>query len=176
MTHKELTEQTTEYQTEEQPQRATTALALIPQGHAAVMPIHGMIIDVNADFESKLQAVATIDEMIGGESERIDKFLNTIVWAIGVAQHDATVRQDNDDLQDVIRTVLHVIATKGREHEPQAFSFTSRAVANYFETRIVPLFGIRFERPLPFRFAKVATRKGSTYSIQLVRDAVYPQM
>lgn len=171
-----MTQTDTTNETQEQPTRSySTALALIPQGHAPIMPVHGMTIDADADFESKVNAIATIDEMIGGESERIDKFLNTVVWAIGVVQHDASVRDDNDNLNDATRTVLHVIATKGSEHEPQAFSFTSGAVANYFKSRIIPLFGIRFDRPLPFRFSKVPTRKGSTYSIQLVRDAVYPQ-
>src|SRR5579859_6566958 len=168
MTTKDTTIETQEE--EVTPRPYSTALALIPQGHAQVSPVHGMTIDVDADFESKMQAVATIDEMIGGESERIDKFLNTVIWAIGVVQHDATVRNDADELHDATRTVLHVVATKGREHEPQAFSFTSSAVANYFATRMIPLFGIRFEHPLPFRFSKVPTRKGSTYSIQLVRD------
>lgn len=162
------------FQDEQPVQKRSTALALIPMGHAPVSPIHGVSIDVDADFEAKVQAVSTIDQMIGGDSQRIDKYLNTVVWAIGVVQHDATVRNDADQLNEATRTVLHVIATKGQVHDAESFSFTSSAVANYFATRIIPLFGIRFERPLGFRFSKVPTRKGSTYSIQLVSDIAYP--
>lgn len=145
--------------------------------------VHGMQLIADAPFAYRVAALRFIGKFIGGETIRIDRFLNSVVWVSAAMQHDVQIKKDKPVIDEVtgetreyvpgVRTVVHVIAEHYKGHPeakvfnpPIKVSFVSVAIARYFGEFINPLFGIgKFEEPIPLIFKKIPARGGQTYTV-----------
>jgi len=155
---------------------------------SAITSVHGLNIPANLSTDDKMRVLKLISKYIGGETVRIDKYLNRVVWVKAVMQHDVQVKSDRpivnattgevSDYKDTVRTVLHIVAVDNKMlHEPVKVSFTSIAVRRFIEQFVTPLFGIgELEVPIPLIFHKVPAGQsgGSTYAIESPEDVTFP--
>lgn len=157
----------------------------------AVELLEGFVMSPDATFEQKRQALQFTDEKTSGDSERGDNYVGRVLWVTEVYQHRARVNVTKNggpqvrtidthtgevilsNYEDARRTVLHVIAIESRLlKEPKKIGFVGRSVEWYFSDKIIPLFGLKFEQPLPFVFTK--TQSGA-YSIESPAWAQFPR-
>src|SRR5579885_90293 len=148
----------------------------------AITSVHGLNIPANLPLEDRMRLLKLISKYIGGETVRIDKYLNRVVWIKAIMQHDVMVKSDRpiinaetgevSDYKDSVRTVLHIVAVDNKMlHEPVKVSFTSIAVRRFIEQFVTPLFGIgELEVPIPLVFQKIPAGSGMTYAISSPED------
>jgi len=152
----------------------------------AITSVHGLNIPANLPLEDRMRLLKLISKYIGGETVRIDKYLNRVVWIKAIMQHDVMVKSDRpiinaetgevSDYKDSVRTVLHIVAVDNKMlHEPVKVSFTSIAVRRFIEQFVTPLFGIgELEVPIPLVFQKIPAGSGMTYAISSPEDVTFP--
>ena len=144
----------------------------------------------SASFDQKREALQMADEKTAGESDMGANYVGRVLWVAEVYQHKARINVTKNggppiktvdsmtgevissNYDTAQRTVLHVVAVESRLlKEPIKVGFVGRSVQWYFEDKVIPLFGLQFEHPLPFVFTK---NQSGAYSIECPTWAVFP--
>lgn len=144
----------------------------------------------SAPFEEKKQALQLANSKTAGESEMGANYVGRVLWVAEVYMHGVRInvtkngsppiRTVDSQTGEVIssdydkreRTVLHVVAIESRMLSKSIkVSFVGRSVQWFFEDQVIPLFGLAFEKPLPFVFTR---NQSGAYSIECPDWAEFP--
>lgn len=180
-----LTDETEAYDIDASDQQPTST-ALIPfvQPVQDVEPIHGVVIPGTASFQQKLAMTQAISQVRDGKSDKIDDYINRVLWVTGVLQHDVMVNNSANsvdrttgEVPEYVNAVRSIMLVVGVDNErfatPMKMHVTSIAATRYFQQNILPVFGPMFEQPIPMRFRIVATQKGRTYNIEIPQGVTF---
>lgn len=145
----------------------------------------------SAPFEEKKQALQLANSKTAGESVMGANYVGRVLWVAEVYMHKARInvtknggppiRTVDSSTGEVVssnydeaqRTVLHVIAVENQVLKaPIKVSFVGKSVQWFFEDQVIPLFGLAFEKPLPFLFTK---NQSGAYSIECPDWAEFPE-
>jgi hypothetical protein len=139
--------------------------------------IHGLKISGDLKFSQRVEVLKQVSSFIGGESSRIDSYLNVPITVCGVVMHDVSVRIDgkvNKDGSDVYvprtRTVIMVSHKNGKPlPEMIKVAFVAKSADSFFGQTVVPLLGLgMWPEPINLIVSQVPSRRGNAYAFQVI--------
>lgn len=151
--------------------------SLITFDASNLQSIHGLNVKSGLSFKDRVEVLKIVTSFIGGESTRVDSFLNVPITVCGVVMHDVSVRvegktdQDGNDIYiPRTRTVIMVSHKNGKAlAEMTKIAFVAKSADSFFSQTVVPLLGLgMWEEPVNMIVRKVSARKGNAYSFELV--------
>ena len=148
-----------------------------------VEELYGFKIDDGLSFDQRIMVMKVITEVVTGESNRIDRYLNIPTVMLGCVAHPCTVNKTardgttdengNDILLPRQRVVFIAYGAGGKVFSaPMKIAFVATSIDNFLKNMLVPMVGLGiWPKPIIMTFIKTTAGRGNAYSVSI--DGVY---